>query len=343
MRINKLLTIIWQGLMGLLVVLGIIFAGVIHGPVEEIGIAFMIFGLILVLLTSFSWARIIEEYGYSHRKEMFLKVIHYILGGLGLAILSFVGFFALVMYIQNDTTDTMDSLTQIFYGGFFAIIVALIFNALLRNFPSLFPSARERWPRLFFEDYGFMILLPVCLIGTIFLLTFGKPIVLYVLILIWNFVAIFFFLFLKCRYNKVILGYILIGLTALIDVFIMIFTSSEIEGFGTLVKSNGLIMFQFTCAAYFLIALIICIPFYALVEKFHNKLSRNVRSIIFFVVPFVSFGLQILMYFYWYIALIIALICIGIAYLIALFTPCPYTDYLYQDSDGDYYIVRRWH
>ena len=90
MRINKLLTIIWQGLMGLLVVLGIIFAGVIHGPVEEIGIAFMIFGLILVLLTSFSWARIIEEYGYSRRKEIFLKVIHYILGGLGLAILILV-------------------------------------------------------------------------------------------------------------------------------------------------------------------------------------------------------------------------------------------------------------
>ena len=343
MRINKLITICWQGLMGLLIFLGILFAGVIHHGTEKIGLLFFVFGAIGALITSFSWARIIEEYDYSRRKEIALKVLHYILGGLGLIILFFVGFFTLVMYIQDlETAEAVTADVKLFYGGFFAFTTALIFNALLRNFPSLFPAARDRWPRIFFEDYGFMILLPITVLATVFLLSFGENIALYVLILIWNFVAIFFFLFLKCRYNKVILGYIILGFTALINLVIMVFLS-QVEGFDVLVKSNPTTMFQFTSAGYFLIAMIICIPFYALVEKFHNKLSRNVRSIIFFVVPIVAFGLQILMYFYWYVAVIIALASIGIAYLVALFTPSSYTDYLYVDDDGDYYVVRRYH
>ena len=343
MKINKLVTFCWQGLMGLFVVLGVIFAGVIHGKVEDLGVTFLLFGLICVLLTSFSWARIIEEYDYSRRKEIALKVLHYILGGIGLAILFFVGFFAIVTYMQEAELDEpVTSVTKYFYGGFFSIVLALIFNALLRNFPSLFPACRDRWPRLFFEDYGFMILLPVCIVGTVFLLTFGEHLTLYILMLIWNFVAIFFFLFLKCRYNKVIFGYILLGLTALINIILMVYYQSQVD-LASLIKTDGTVMFQFTCFGYFLIAMIICIPFYALVEKFHTKLSRNIRSIIFFIVPVLSFGLQILMYFYWYIAVIIAIASIGIAYLVALFTPSSYTDYLYVDDDGDYYVVRRYY
>lgn len=343
MRINKLLTICWQGLMGLTILVG--FCLMAFGNIEltDVGVFLFLYGVIGVLLVSFSWARIIEEYNYSYRKEKVLKVLHYILGGLGLVILSIMGFFSLIMYAtQTESGQGTQTSVVLFLGGFFAFTGALIFNALLRNFPSLFPAARDRWPRIFFEDYGFMILLPVFAIASTLLLVFAPGEVMYVLLLIWNFVALFFFLFLKCRYNKVILGYILVGITALINIIVMIVQSATIENFDKLMITDASTMYHFACAGYFIIALIICGPFYAVIEKLHDKLSRNVRSIVFFVVPLVSFGLQYLMYFYWWIALIITLVFAGVLLLIAFFTPSSggYHTYYFTDDDGDYYSVR---
>lgn len=343
MRTNKLLTIIWQGFMGLAALVGFIFLGFLGPDFTDVGGFLFLFGIICVLLTSFSWARIIEEYNYSSRKEKALKVLHYILGWLGLIILAIVGFFVVIFYSTEVIgQDVADPSTLLFFGGFFAITVALIINALFRNFPSLFPACRDRWPRLWFEDYGFMVFLGVSAIATTLLLTLAPFEIMYVLLLIWNFVALFFFLFLKCRYNKVILGYILVGITALINIVVMIVLSSTIENFDKLMTTDASTMFHFACAGSFILALIMCGPFYAIVEKLHDKLSRNVRSIVFFIVPLVAFGLQYLMYFYWWVALIIVAIMVGVLLLIAFFTPSSgaYHTYYFQDDDGDYYSVR---
>jgi hypothetical protein len=336
--------------MALLFAVGFFLAGFLDGNAEFLGFYFMVFGLIGVLLTGFSWVRIIDEYDFSTGARRALKILNYISGILGIIILVIVGLFSFITYMEElgyDGAEKVNIWTRWYFGGFFAITTALIFNALLRNFPSLFPSLRESWPRIFFEDYGFMILLPVTFVASIFLVLFSPQNTMYVLMLIWNFVAIFFFLFLKCRYEKVFLGYILIGVTAFIDLVAMIFYANEyvpvnfIE-FDQAILSNPTVVFQFTSLSYFILALIIAIPFYAIVEKAHEKLSRDIRSIVYFVVPFVAFGLQILMYHFWWVALLCVAAVIGITFIIALFTPPSYRDYIVQDSDGDYYILRKY-
>ena len=77
MRTNKLLTIIWQGFMGLAALVGFIFLGFLGPDFSDVGGFLFLFGIICVLLTSFSWARIIEEYNYSSRKEKAFTVLHY--------------------------------------------------------------------------------------------------------------------------------------------------------------------------------------------------------------------------------------------------------------------------
>ena len=55
MRINRLLTIIWQVLMGVLAIVGMF----ITQYNEQFGICLMLTGFISCLLTGFSWTRIV--------------------------------------------------------------------------------------------------------------------------------------------------------------------------------------------------------------------------------------------------------------------------------------------
>jgi hypothetical protein len=239
----------------------------------------------------------------------------------------------------------------------FAMDIGLILNALLRNFPVLFPAIQEkdsdRKFLYFFEDYGYMIFLTAGLIGGFIMLTVAIDFAPYILMLIWNFVVLFVFVFLKCRYEKVWLGYVLVVITAIIDIIAMVVMVATIGEnhfaevlMGTADKTiaDPTVMFKFTCNAYFLIALLITGPLYFIIEKVFDKLPRTVESVIFFIVPFVAIGLQFLMYYYWYIAVIGAIIAFIGFYLYAFFTvKGGYYDTLYVYSDGSYYIERTYY
>lgn len=305
------------------------------------------FGLILPLLTCFSWSRIIEEYNF--RAEKFFKVLFWIggiIGLLGLLLTTLIGFGTWI-HTPSGQPSSIDPSGACFLWLSLGIWLALLINAILRNFPSLFPSTRDTWPRLFFEDYGFMILLPFT-VATVSILAnvLSNNSFYFTILLVWNLVVIFFFVFLKCRVRKVALGYIVIIITALLDAClgIFLFTSNEIFPEPALFIDPDF-TYCAACCLFFLLALVICGPFYFVIEKIDRKVSRNTQSIIFFVVPLLSFGLQFVIFEYWWVALIAVAILIGISFIIALFTPSSssYVDYVYEDDDGDYYVIRRYY
>lgn len=346
MRRNVLINLIFTAGTFALALILLLFSSFIPA-LEDFIAAFFFFGIIFPLLSCFSWARIIEEYGF--RAEKFFKVLFWIggiIGLLGLLFVTFIGFGTWHSY--NGTTGLYefrtDGCTMLFIG--LGSWLALLINSVLRNFPSLFPSTRDKWPRLFWEDYGFMILLPfsigvVCLLAnTLYTISFY-----FTILLVWNLLVIFFFVFFKCRYQKVALGYIIVVLTAIADacLLIFLFNSGELFEQGAKLFENADFTYCVACSSFFLLALVICGPFYFIIEKIDRKLSRNVQSLIFFIVPLVSFGLQFLVFKYWWVGLIAVAIGIGILFLIALFTPPSYRDYVYEDDDGDYYIVRHYY
>lgn len=355
MRINRLLTIIWQVLMGVLAIVGMF----VTQYSEQIGMCLMVTGLISCLLTGFSWTRIVYELGYSEGLTKFIRVINFIIGWIGLIILIFISlftFFAFSMDQLDNVAMSGDGMLSGLFIACFAMDIGLILNALLRNLPVLFPIIQEkdsdRKFLYFFEDYGYMIFLTAGLIGGFIMMSVAIDFAPYILMLIWNFVVLFIFVFLKCRYEKVWLGYVLVVITAIIDIVAMVTMATTIGendfaqvlmGTADATIADPTIMFKFTCNAYFLIALLICGPLYFIIEKVFDRLPRTVESIIFFIVPFVAIGLQFLMYYYWYIAVIGAIIAFIGFYLYAFFTAKGgYYDTIYY-SDGDYYVVRTYY
>lgn len=356
MRINRLLTIIWQVLMGVLAIVGMF----ITQYNEQFGICLMLTGFISCLLTGFSWTRIVYELGYSDGLTKFVRIINFIIGWLGLILLiiiSLFSFFAFSMEQMEGSNMTSDGMLSGMFIACFAMDIGLILNALLRNLPVLFPAIQEKDSErkflYFFEDYGYMIFLTAGLIGGFIMMAVAIDFAPYILMLIWNFVVLFIFVFLKCRYEKVWLGYVLVVITAIIDIIamvVMVATTGEnhfaevLMGTSDPMYADPTLMFKFTCVAYFLIALIITGPLYFIIEKVFDKLPRTVESIIFFIVPFVAIGLQFLMYYYWYIAVIGALIAFGGFYLYAFFTVrSGYYDTYYYFDDGSYYVERTYY
>ena len=225
MRINRLLTIIWQVLMGILTIVGMF----ITQYNEQVGICLMVTGLISCLLTGFSWTRIVYELGYSDGLTKFIRVINFIVGWLGLillVIISMFSFFAFSMEQMEGSNMSGDGMLSGLFIACFAMDIGLILNALLRNLPVLFPAIQEkdsdRKFLYFFEDYGYMIFLTAGLIGGFIMMAVAIDFAPYILMLIWNFVVLFIFVFLKCRYEKVWLGYVLVVITAIIDIIAMV-------------------------------------------------------------------------------------------------------------------------
>lgn len=347
MKINRLITIIWQALMGVLAFVGLL----ITQYSEEIGLMLCLIGLISCFLTGFSWTRIVDELGYGDGLTKFIKVINYIIGWIGLILLTVISLFSFFIYsmdqMENVAMSDPDKMMSGMFMACFAMCSALVINALLRNFVSLFPSLKDTWPRIFFEDYGYMILLMITLGSSLLLLNNAPSYAPYVLMLLWNFTVLFLFVFMKCRYEKVWVGYVMVVITAIIDIISMIVMASEYgadtEFTKVLMSNTDGVMFKFTCLGYFLIALLICGPLYFIIEKAFDNLPRGFRSIVFFVVPLIAIPLQILMYYYWYIALIGAVISFVVFYIVAFFTAKGgYYDTIYY-CDGDYYVVRTYY
>jgi len=135
------------------------------------------------------------------------------------------------------------------------------------------------------------------------------------------------FVILNTRDKKIwkVCSYLVLGLCFLCNlIFAIVYgtNSPANDGMsvGDLIKEQeaGAPYFNFAAMLFPFLTFVICIPFH-IVDAVKDKFSQDFASAVYLIMPLLCFGLQFLMFFYWYVALIVMAVLFVLSFVVGIF------------------------
>ena len=228
---------------------------------------------------------------------------------------SFVWLLLLIVGIIGAVATVVFAAFCFFEGGFsgdvvWAFLFAVGFEQLFKYMDEFVPSDYD-FPTEFFNDFGFMIFFPACILIMGIIGIFINVAILVLLIINLLLASAFAVM----RNGGINLASFI---TTLVTVGVNAFILFVCLGFDVdRLYADGVYMFYVAVMMFVALAIIICAAFH-LLEMALGDVNETYSMIMYLVLPVVSFGLQFLMFYHWKAALITLGAVIGIVILMTL-------------------------
>ena len=314
MKKNVFLNLLYCGLLGLVGIVNLIIACVIGDKGELFFLVFCSM-LALLLLHAGEIRKLIVEYSnYTLNKVVLLilklagiigKFLCMILGVVGIA----MGLYTIGSNHQNYGFNTEEY--QMMLIGF-SLIITLLLNGAMKKVDMILPNKETNSIFVYFENYGYMTLFPVVLglnyLFALFTMSF------FVNMFILSGLLIIYAIAYRHKaeemvkhekFNKV-MSWIVIAIPVVISLALAgsvgIFNAGydsldSLTKFGSILYSS---MILYPCVAF---VLFMCL--YFMTNKILYKKNKEVSMLGYVLVPLISFAVQILIFYYWYVGLIV--------------------------------------
>lgn len=274
------------------------------------------------LFGGFGFARRLKDSDIDGAAAFFLRLLGWILGLIGFAILAF----SLLMSITEaaESGGALDWKNALHFMIAFGCIFAAPINLILRKMGDILPCVQYSWPEEFFDDYGYMVVFAVSAVGSFFIGLFNMY---SVILLIFNILGLFFFYYLHGVYFNsydgskwhLVLAYLLLAVITFVNIIALV-GMLEMKGLlNNLTVENfydAKFAFDFACSGFFFLMLIMGIPLLEITDKIADEVNRDAQSIVFFCVPVVCFGVQFAVMFIgiWALIVLAGLLYMGIMF-----------------------------
>ena len=199
----------------------------------------------------------------------------------------------------------------------FAYIASAVLGSFLRTIDRWLPVNPDEWRYEFFDNYAFVILFPLTLVIS-YILSFVTVLPLIILFFL-NYVAIVVFIKLRQLADGdggvlcLVLSYLYLFVIAAANLFITMSMGLD----GTITEEFSRVLYTST-SMYFFIAAILGV-LYTVIDRISKGFAPWFEKLFFLLLPLLCYIIQVLMCYFWQVALGAVLLVVGVLFVVGFF------------------------